>query len=328
MEVGKRRFELILEPVSGKALPVYQGEVLRVSQVEGGQCVDLNAFNLHDYKEHLAVGSTRIGGFRLREGGVLLTNPPRYRPMFSLSHLPDEVSTDTLAARCHTVLFERKLGFRFHTNCQDTLSEAIREYDLTPDDVHDSFNLFMNTVWDSAGAWWIDWNSSKQQHHIDLLACMDTLSVPVLCGSGDVQVTSNFFLKPVRIEIFQPTDETLDAVSRIEEAYAARSRNSVDDFKVKQIRSQRELHPNPSYSPEYPAFPLEKVTLTVSLERLALAYIQGMVDRGFASDVPDGIRRLCMMRILKERIPGQGEDAMSKVFVRALEQARDPEETR
>jgi hypothetical protein len=322
MEVGNRRFELILEPVSGKAVPVNKGEILRVSQLVGGQCVDFNAFNLHDYKEHLAVGSSRRGGFRLRERGVLLTNPPRYRPMFVLHHMPDSSSTDTLAARCDSILFERKLGFAFHTNCQDTLSEAIREYDLTPDDVHDSFNLFMNTSWDASGSWWIDWNTSKQGDHIDLLACMDTLSVPVVCGSGDVEVTSNFFLKPVRIEVFQATEAALDTVSRIEREYSARTRKSVDDFGVKQIRTQRELYPNPDYSPDYRGFPLQRVRLMISLDRTAFADIEGMVDSGFATDIPDAVRRLFMSWIVKNRIPRQGEDVSAQTSAGALEQER------
>jgi uncharacterized protein YcgI (DUF1989 family) len=40
---GKERFDLVLQPISGKAVPVYAGEVLRIIQVEGEQCVDFNA---------------------------------------------------------------------------------------------------------------------------------------------------------------------------------------------------------------------------------------------------------------------------------------------
>jgi hypothetical protein len=36
-------------------------------------------------------------------------------------------------------------GFDPHTSCHDIQAEAQREYGLTPDDVHDSFNLFMCT---------------------------------------------------------------------------------------------------------------------------------------------------------------------------------------
>ena len=52
-EYGTKRVELILEPVTGKALPVYRGEVLRMVQVDGQQCVDFNAYSLYDYKEFM-----------------------------------------------------------------------------------------------------------------------------------------------------------------------------------------------------------------------------------------------------------------------------------
>ena len=42
-------------------------------------------------------------------------------------------------------MYESMHGFAEHTNCADIQAEAQREYGLTPDDVHDSFNLFMAT---------------------------------------------------------------------------------------------------------------------------------------------------------------------------------------
>jgi Domain of unknown function (DUF1989) len=55
-EYGPKRLELTLQPVTGKAVPVMRGEVLRIEQLVGGTCVDFNAFNLHDYKEFLDCG--------------------------------------------------------------------------------------------------------------------------------------------------------------------------------------------------------------------------------------------------------------------------------
>ena len=40
--------QLTLEPGTGKAIELLAGQILRIEQVEGGQCVDFNAFNLHD----------------------------------------------------------------------------------------------------------------------------------------------------------------------------------------------------------------------------------------------------------------------------------------
>ena len=58
-EYGDKRWEMTLEPITGKAVPVMRGEVLRIEQAEGGTCVDFNAFNLHDHKEFLNCGFTR-----------------------------------------------------------------------------------------------------------------------------------------------------------------------------------------------------------------------------------------------------------------------------
>ena len=69
---GAVREELIIQPITGKAIPVRSGEVLRISQVEGGTCVDYNAYNLHDYKEWLDCGFNRTRMPIRGPGGSLL----------------------------------------------------------------------------------------------------------------------------------------------------------------------------------------------------------------------------------------------------------------
>ena len=39
--------EWTLQPGTGKAFEVRAGQILRIEQIEGGQCVDFNCFNLH-----------------------------------------------------------------------------------------------------------------------------------------------------------------------------------------------------------------------------------------------------------------------------------------
>ena len=68
MTPGKCRYDITLRPISGKAIPLYAGEVMRIIQVEGEQCVDFNCFNLRDYKERMSVGHMRLQGFRVGAG--------------------------------------------------------------------------------------------------------------------------------------------------------------------------------------------------------------------------------------------------------------------
>ena len=126
-----------MEPGTGKALELRRGQVLRIEQIEGGQCVDFNAFNLHDYKEFMHAGRTRnLHGVNPTKGDFMWSAPPRERPII---YILDDTAhcNDVLFPRCSAYLYECYYGLAVHTNCHDIQAEAQREYGLTPDDVHD-----------------------------------------------------------------------------------------------------------------------------------------------------------------------------------------------
>ena len=52
---------------------------------------------------------------------------------------------------------------------------------------------------------------TKPGDHVDLLALVDMLAVPNVCGA-DVMRTSNFFLKPVKVQVLQATEADLARV--------------------------------------------------------------------------------------------------------------------
>jgi uncharacterized protein YcgI (DUF1989 family) len=195
-------FEWVMQPGTGKAVELLAGRVLRIEQVEGLQCVDFNCFNLHDYKEFMHCGRTRtVHGFNPSKGSFLWSAPPRERALLYI--LEDTYGrNDVLFPRCSAYVYESAYGFDAHTSCQDIQAEAQREYGLTPDDVHDSFNVFMCTEVTLDGRATITRQETKPGDHIDLLALVDVLAVPNVCGA-DVMRTSNFALKPIRLTVFE-----------------------------------------------------------------------------------------------------------------------------
>ena len=102
--------------------------------------------------------------------------------MFSILEIADTCELDIVGHRCNRVFQELGWGLTDHANCQDTLAEAIREYRLTPDDVHDSFNLWMATTIDHNGRRQFKWNPAQKGDRIDLLAMFD-----VARGGGDLR---------------------------------------------------------------------------------------------------------------------------------------------
>ena len=307
LRYGSLKTEVVLQPVSGRALPVLRGEVLRIIQEEGEQCVDFNAFNLHDYKEYMGVSNTRSrNAFRVKKGDIILTVSSRDRPMFLILEMPETCKTDLLGGRCRASLFDRR-GYGLHTNCQDTLAAAIGEYDLTADDVHDSLNMWMNTEWDSIGRYFTVRNTGRKGDYVDLLAIMDTLSVPVTCGSGDVGWTSNFSFKPIRIQVYDASQETLALAENIERRNSGfRGQRTPAEFKVNKIKADRELRRNPNYVPEFVNYPITSKPIPVELSKEELAQAGQLVAAGLGKDVAEVIRIAVMLWYMKNREPGRG----------------------
>lgn len=270
--------DLVLEPGTGKAVEVTSGQVVRIEQVEGGQCADFNAFNLHDYREAFHCGRTRVlYGMFPTEGDMLWSAPPRERPMFTI--MADTAKINDLSfPRCTGVLFEYAWGYHTHTNCQDILAEAIREYGLTPDDVHDSFNLWMNTRIDPAtGRLSVERNVSQRGDYVELIAHFDILAVVSVCGA-DVFNTSNFALKPLRLSIRDASAE--ERWTWLSRTRTFANQKTVADFKVKAIRSERQLSRDPTYVAEWPVYPITTQEVEIELSDREYAQVERLRDTG------------------------------------------------
>ena len=286
----------------GKAVPVHKGEILRITQVEGGQCVDFNCFNLHDYKEHMSVGHTRRQGLRFVEGHFVWSAPPRFSPMMYGLTVPPNCVTDLIAARCSAPIFEMVYGLESHTNCTDTFAEAIGEFGLTPDDIHDSLNMWMYTGLTEDERTTYQWNTGGAGDYLELLALMDVLAVPIVCGSGDVMPTSNFSLKPISIQIFETSSESGAKAAELEEEYCSlRSQKSLEQFRVRDIKTDRELKPVPGYEPNFVNYPLVLQDLEIALSEQDCADLEDLRRQKYPGTDEEVILASVMMWIRHNR---------------------------
>jgi hypothetical protein len=177
--------------------------------------------------------------------------------------LEDTAGTnDVLYPRCSAFLYEYHYGLPVHTNCHDIQAEAQREYGLTPDDVHDSFNFFMHTGIDRAGRPFIGRQMAKKGDYVELLALFDVLAVPNVCGA-DVMATSDFSFKPIALTIFEPSQEVLAGVPEFPKIGTQRT---PADFKIKTIKADRALRRDPDYVPEFTNVPIRTTELVVALD--------------------------------------------------------------
>lgn len=193
--------EFVIPKKSGRAFQVRKGHILRVIAIEGPQVADFNAFNRHDLRERFSASRTRsISGFYVREGTKLYSNPGRERVMMTVIRDPIGVH-DILAARCSAFIRKYNHGIEGYIGCQELLSEAIAPYGLTPDDTHDSFNIFMHRKIEEGKAVTLP-PVVKAGDSIDLLAEMDLLVAMTACPS-EAAPTNNHVAKSIGIQILQ-----------------------------------------------------------------------------------------------------------------------------
>jgi uncharacterized protein YcgI (DUF1989 family) len=302
MSARKVLFEWVMQPGTGKAIELLAGQILRIEQVEGLQCVDFNCFNLHDYKEFMHCGRTRtVHGFNPTKGSFLWSAPPRER---ALLYILDDTygRNDVLFPRCSAYLYESAYGFDAHTSCQDIQAEAQREYGLTPDDVHDSFNLFMCTEVTMEGRATITRQETKAGDHIDFLALADVLAVPNVCGA-DVMRTSNFALKPIKLTVFQATDADVASVPRVP---VLKSQRTPKDFRNAVIKASRELRRDPAYVAEFTNVPIVVEELTVKLSADEVAMLRRLRRPVYGNDDGAALRDI-LFTWWEERFLGAAE---------------------
>ncbi len=284
-------YEHVMEPATGKAVELLKGQVLRVEQVGvGGQCADFNCFNLHDYKEHFHTGRTRhMHGMHPTTGDFLWSAPPRDRPIAAI--IADTVSTnDVLYPRCSGLLFEYQFGAAVHTNCHDIQAEAQREYGLTSDDVHDSFNFFMHTGLDASGHPYIADNRARKGDYVEIVALIDLLAVPNVCGA-DIMATSNFELKPLRIAVYEGRPEDLAQFDGRPELGKFATQRTTEDLASQPIKADRELRKNDAYIPNFVNYPISMTDVPVRLSPEQQTWLGELVETGeFGSTEADVLR--------------------------------------
>ena len=239
----------VLEPGTGKAFEVRAGQVIRIAQIDGHQCVDLNVFVLADPRERLHVGRTRgMQGRHPAPGDVLWSNAPWERPIMVIAG--GTGTTDTQFPFCSRLIYRAFFGLHDRTNCQEIQNEAQREYGLAPWDIHESLNLFMHTGTGPDGEPVIRRNRARPGDHLEFVALLDLLVVPNVCGD-DLSNCSNFGLRPVRVTIEdgRPEDATFARTARDRAAVLGLPRS-------REVPDARPLRRDPGYVAAFPYLPL------------------------------------------------------------------------
>ena len=187
-----------LEPQTGTAFALKAGQTLRVIDLEGEQVADLTAFAQSDSSEWLSSGRSLdyANTIYLTKGHVLYSN--RSRPMFTI--LADDVGRhDFLLTPCSRETFE--IIYKQtdpHPSCFENLWRNLAEYNIAPDAIPTTFNIFMNVEVATDGTLKILPPRSKGGDSITLRAEQDLIVGLTACSA---EMSNNGSFKPIGYEI-------------------------------------------------------------------------------------------------------------------------------
>jgi hypothetical protein len=203
----RTKFEQVLAGGTGTAVVLEPGERLRVTDLAGRQVVDLAAFNAANVREKLSTsysrsraGVARGGAFHPRDNlsvGDVLVSTINREMMRIVADTPEIKGMHDVHGRmCNRRLF-RALGKGEKDGCHEIISAAVAPYGLSPEDIPDTFDLFMNFHHDCANRWWtIEDGCSRPGDYVEFEAVMECLvglsNCPFFRGT------------PVKVEVFAP----------------------------------------------------------------------------------------------------------------------------
>jgi uncharacterized protein YcgI (DUF1989 family) len=188
-----------LEPQTGKAFVVQQGQRIRVIDSEGEQVADLTCFAHRDTDEYLSSGRTIDYNEKiyLTTGDTLYSNLSN--PMLTI--IDDPVGKhDFLFAPCSHEMFQLTYGITEpHPNCLDNFAHSLSPFGISASQIPTAFNIFMNTGISEDGAVTVKTPSSKAGDYLELRARMDLIIGVTACSAGKC---NNFRCTAIDIEVY------------------------------------------------------------------------------------------------------------------------------
>jgi hypothetical protein len=190
-------FDGAIGPGAGCVVALASGDRLRVEQIAGGQCVDLNAFVRGRPEHHFSAARTRAQhGLHPTRGDALWSNVPE-TPMLSI--VKDSApGHDLCFPACTAYEYEALTGRRDHPNCAALQGSLRARAGLGASPLHDPLNLWLPSEVTRAGRL-RSWPAAcRRGDHVELLAHLDLVVILNACPD-DLYGSSQYQPRAVRV---------------------------------------------------------------------------------------------------------------------------------
>jgi uncharacterized protein YcgI (DUF1989 family) len=189
----------LLEPHTGMALKIRADQILRITDIEGSQIVDLVSYSQQNPQEYLSSPRTVDFNSKIFFSTADILYSDQSISMWTITD--DKVGRHCfLFAPCDQKMFEITYEVtEAHPNCFDNLSHSLAPFGIKPAQIFVPFNIFMNARINENGKIDILPPLSKPGDVIELRAEMDMIVGISTCSAYK---SNDYSFSPIRLEVF------------------------------------------------------------------------------------------------------------------------------
>jgi uncharacterized protein YcgI (DUF1989 family) len=221
----------VLPPKTGRALLVRSGEVLRITDLEGQQVVDVAIFNAANHRDRLSLSysttryamqySARRAGRPeptvlmskdfVTEGDTLMSTI--YTPLMTIiKETPEPKGVHKVNQRMCNRRFYESFGLEGIDGCHEIISGVVAPYGIRPEDIPDTIDFFMNYHHDCATHSWVAESPvSKAGDYIELRAETACLVAISNCPEDHISLINGGRCTPMQLQVFGTGEARVEA---------------------------------------------------------------------------------------------------------------------
>jgi uncharacterized protein YcgI (DUF1989 family) len=206
-------FDKVVPPKTGVAVEVKKGQRLRLTDIEGKQCLDLCVWDRANPREKLSTTWSRTrrrprqgegwnSADRLLPGDVLLST--LCRPLLTIVEDTTEPKGihDTHIRMCNAYLYEI-FGLGPYKGCFEIVSEVIAPFGIPPEEIPDPFNVFLNLQYDRTEGKLVTREPvTKPGDYIEFRAERDVLAAISKCPEDKLGPSNAYHCTPIQVQVF------------------------------------------------------------------------------------------------------------------------------
>lgn len=212
MSRAQLTFSEVIPPKAAVAWSADAGQIIRITDLEGGQVGDLVLFARDDLRDRVSISWTRTRNIRtastyepplgLAPGNTIWSTGYRALATVVEDTSPVMGVHDLYGRMCNRGMYEM-YGVTPQDGCYELLQDVLTPHGVAPAEIPDAIGVFMNTQPDpETRVMRIHQPVTRPDDSISIRVEMDLLAAMSTCPMDVLAPTNSYHITPMKVEVF------------------------------------------------------------------------------------------------------------------------------